>query len=507
MDTADQFVKEIFSWITQGEKYADKLKKLAGRLESGSGGRNTQEHLTEVGNTLKAINKTVTRIRELFKELKEKKKLNSNPDPKDPEDPEKLHRLILADVLMALGRHGKLDMSNIDQLPERLIKFLANLGFSHILTSFCVVLFTFKLETGSESFQILARSRSMEASGGVKLAGVGAMAYFLPEAIDSWSDQIENNHVTEASRSLRSRAEQILEIIRELRKQFSIIEESIRKLNGIKNIRENINKNQYEKNTLVDYTKNTFKTAEVQQWLNDTKQPDVLPRLEDLVVSIYNKLKKKVRNKKKTELIFLAHGSIEDQMIPASSLLPPRFITDVLLYSPWNCFLSAEAAYGIAKGTIRPDADPDHRQFKCTSPCDGLTEGHPHKPPNLPRNWNSMRISGSSNIPKIMVSPVGEQEGEMYTRFTDLMASYGEPRGKRVVFTYKAPDFDILPFSDVMLAISVVLSFFECEATVHLAAHLIKSPKAGKMQEEHLSQQYAYTVDNTTMTVPEETFS
>lgn len=33
MATADQFVKEIFSWITQGENYADKLKKLAGRLE------------------------------------------------------------------------------------------------------------------------------------------------------------------------------------------------------------------------------------------------------------------------------------------------------------------------------------------------------------------------------------------------------------------------------------------------------------------------------------------
>ncbi|XP_016531879.1 uncharacterized protein LOC103144922 [Poecilia formosa] len=505
MDTADQFVKEMFSWITQGETYADKLKTLAGRLESGSGGRNTQEYLTEAGNILKAINKTVTRIRELFKELKEKKKLNSNPDPKDPEDPEdleKLHRLILADVLMAVGRHGNLDMSNIDQLSERLIKCLPELGFSDILTNVYDVLITFSLETGSESFQNLARSRSMEASGGFKLAGAGPMAYFLPEAIDSWRDQIRNNHVTEASRSLRSRPDQILEITRKLRDQFNTIEESLRKLNKS-------NKSQYEKIKLVDYTKNTFKTAEVQQWLNDTEQPDVFPRLMGHVVSIYNKLKEKVRNKKKIELIFLAHGSIEDQMIPATCLLPPRFITDVLLYSPWNCFLSAEAAYGIATGSIRPDADPDHRQFKCTipGPCDGLPEGHPHTPPNLPRHWNSMRSSGSSNIPKIMVSPVGEPGGEMYTRFTDLMASYGEPRGNRVLFTYEAPGFGILPFSDVMLTISVVLSFFECEATVHLAAHLIKSPTAGEMQEEHLSQQYAYTVDNTTMTIPEETFS
>ncbi|MEQ2183354.1 hypothetical protein GOODEAATRI_031795, partial [Goodea atripinnis] len=51
-----------------------------------------------------------------------------------------------------------------------------------------------------------------------------AMAYFLPDAIDSWTDLIDDNNVTEASQSLRSKAEEIRKIIRTLREQFNINE-------------------------------------------------------------------------------------------------------------------------------------------------------------------------------------------------------------------------------------------------------------------------------------------
>ena len=46
------------------------------------------------------------------------------------------------------------------------------------------------------------------------------MGFALPEAIDNWKDLIEKNHGTEASRSLRNTADDILKMCRTLKDQF-----------------------------------------------------------------------------------------------------------------------------------------------------------------------------------------------------------------------------------------------------------------------------------------------
>lgn len=46
------------------------------------------------------------------------------------------------------------------------------------------------------------------------------MSFALPEAIDNWKDMIKNNHMTEASKSLRDTADAILKMTRTLSGQL-----------------------------------------------------------------------------------------------------------------------------------------------------------------------------------------------------------------------------------------------------------------------------------------------
>ncbi|CAL8307796.1 unnamed protein product [Merluccius merluccius] len=64
---------------------------------------------------------------------------------------------------------------------------------------------------------------------------------------------------------------------------------------------------------------------------------------------MFNFLKKHIDEEEKknhsnsVDITFVAHGAIRDSKIPASCLLPLSAITDVLLYSPWNCTMDFDA--------------------------------------------------------------------------------------------------------------------------------------------------------------------
>ena len=53
------------------------------------------------------------------------------------------------------------------------------------------------------------------------MGGAVGMGFALYEAIDSWTDLIKNNHVTEASQSLRDTAYNIRKISKTLRELFN----------------------------------------------------------------------------------------------------------------------------------------------------------------------------------------------------------------------------------------------------------------------------------------------
>ncbi|KAK5607944.1 hypothetical protein CRENBAI_008104 [Crenichthys baileyi] len=333
------------------------------------------------------------------------------------------------------------------------------------------------------------------------------MAYFFPEAVDSWTDLIENNNVTVASWSLRSKAEEIRKIIRTLREQFNIIEESLQKLSRIKSIIEKKNRTFAEKRELINYVIENCPDVDVQRWLNLNADSEDFFHL----VNLFNLVKQKVEQEEKKrgrkggriDLVFLAHGAIESRMIPASFLQPLTSITDVLLYSPWNCLLSAEAAYSIATGVIQLL----HRIFECSDPNLCCNPDIDHQPFSLPNYWNSMRNSGNNYVPNIMVSPVGAPDDKAFEDFIALEKEFGPPAAHRYLIPYLHPGFGRVPFFTVTLALSVVLHVLENEATVHLAACLGKTSPETMMEENYLNGQYAYTVNNTGMSIHKNTLN
>lgn len=62
------------------------------------------------------------------------------------------------------------------------------------------------------------------------VGGAVGLVIELPEMIEDWKKLIENNHVTEASQSLRDTADAILVTCRTLREQFDSIRYEVNKL-------------------------------------------------------------------------------------------------------------------------------------------------------------------------------------------------------------------------------------------------------------------------------------
>ncbi|XP_039464498.1 uncharacterized protein LOC120438121 [Oreochromis aureus] len=194
-------------------------------------------------------------------------------------------------------------------------------------------------------------------------------------------------------------------------------------------------------------------------------------------------------------ITFVAHGAIRDFMIPASCYLPLPTITDVLLYSPWNCITSG-LEYVIATGKLRPQ----HRVFSyndkesCTIPDDK------HRPVNLPDHWNSLKKAGAQMVPNITVSPLGDDDG-VWERFESLSAKHGPPGRNRIVipFIFPGREYESVPFSVVTLALSLVLLSSRFKATLHSSGCLRDHSTGPKFDRKYLQEQYACTIDNSWM--------
>ncbi len=243
----------------------------------------------------------------------------------------------------------------------------------------------------------------------------------------------------------------------------------------------------------------------VRRWLRENAQSVAFFELVNMFNFLKQVLEKKLRcdSKENINIIFVAHGGIEEFFIPASALLPLSTIKDVVLYSPWNCAIDAGVAYGIATGNIQPP----HRFFFCTSGEDCRIPDTFHRPTNLPNCWNSMKAAGGYMIPNITVSPVGSEEG-VWKQFEFLEGMYGQPGKNRIVIPFLLPgetgSWLRVPFFVVTLALSLVLWFSPYKATVHLAACLCKTYTGSTCYEQYLQEQYSCTIDNTGMKPTEE---
>lgn len=272
---------------------------------------------------------------------------------------------------------------------------------------------------------------------------------------------------------------------------------------------ESTDRSAAQENELLEYAIEICEDKIIQQWLRENSA--AFFHLTDMFNLVRRhmdkekdkkKKKKKEKKKEKVDIIFVAHGGIEDEKHPAA-FLPWFNIEDVFLYSPWNCAIDASAAYGIATGLIQPQ----HRVFRCTSKDECRFPHEEHRPRELPPDWNSMRKAGFQLIPKIMVQSLQWPEDGAWEAYKYLADAHGEPDKSRIVIPFLIPGPYPLtvPFYVVTLALALALFFFGYEATVHLAACLCDDSEV-KFDRRFLERQYSYTIDYSAMISSEDMF-
>ncbi|XP_041813707.1 uncharacterized protein LOC121621343 [Chelmon rostratus] len=198
----------------------------------------SSDTMKEAQKIEKKSNEIEEKIQKLFQQLKaEREEVSSFPDP------DEVDRHIMTEVLRAVARRSGLKQKTVDRILIRAHEdtFVLDVGprirlgqtVEVIAVLVVLTFFTFKL-SGKKYKLVFTKAaeqliKTMTSTGfktalkgGAMVAGgaVG-LAFALPEAIDNWKELIKNNHVTEASQSLRDTADALLKISRTLREQLN----------------------------------------------------------------------------------------------------------------------------------------------------------------------------------------------------------------------------------------------------------------------------------------------
>ncbi|CAI5681717.1 unnamed protein product [Oreochromis niloticus] len=264
-----------------------------------------------------------------------------------------------------------------------------------------------------------------------------------------------------------------------------------------------------ERKRLINLAIENCKDETVLQWLRENSESGTFRKLSDMFDFLKSKIdeEEKKNHDDTVDIIFVAHGAIRDSMIPAKCLLPLPTITDLVLYSPWNCATTPEVTYGIATGKMRPQHRVFHRRLPLPFFFHGAIVVHNYQPLNLPNYWNSLKKAGGRKIPNIIVSPLQEDE-RVWKKFKSLSTKYGPPGRNRIVIPFILPEeSESVPFSVVALALSLVLLSSRFKATVHLDTCLSDKSTGQKSDRKYLQEQYYCTEDNTGMTCSPDAFS
>ncbi|MEQ2281157.1 hypothetical protein AMECASPLE_027460 [Ameca splendens] len=351
----------------------------------------------------------------------------------------------------------------------------------------------------------LAASMGAKAAGkavGRVGAGVIGLAFSVPELVVNCIDI--NNCRTEASESLKKNAVDMLKASDQMEKDLKDIQEIFRRLAKVKRCIENKTRSDDDRQTLLKFAKESCKDEAVRQWLTENTESKIFSKLVDMFQFLKERIDEEEKNNHSNDvdITFVAHGAIKASMMSASCLLPLPTISDVVLYSPWNCYLEANAAYGVATGKLQPV----HRTFYCSPGRGCKIPDANHRPENLPNMWNSMKKARNQKVPNIIVSPLKIPEDGAWKKIEFLKHKHGEPGKNRIIIPLILPSIDPkedIPLPVVTLALSLVLMFSRFQATLHLTICLGKLSRKMKLDEEALKQQYACTIDYTGMTSTE----
>ncbi|XDV37863.1 hypothetical protein PO909_007399 [Leuciscus waleckii] len=334
-----------------------------------------------------------------------------------------------------------------------------------------------------------AESRALVATG------FGMSLYDL---IVKSKELVKGNRVTEASKFLRDSAREILDGQQKLKEQLDAMHEIIHKLFRMKRIIKNLGEYSLimDENVkkIMAYIMGTCTDSTVLSWLQGlTRQNEFVNLLRfflEKLSPIFEDLSKPGGGH--IDIVFVAHGGIVDQFMPAGGLVPTPNIRDTILYSPWNCAIDSSAAFAIAQGFIQV-TDREFYNNRSTPYC---------QPIPLRNHWNSMRES-LHDIPGILLSPVTPEDGAWASLY-QFWKNRDVEIEDRVIIPYLFPQnqvkaFGVIPLYMFIFATSFILSIHDKSATVHLAACLGRDGSPARPVE--WVRQYAYTSDGTFMTV------
>ncbi|XP_041634219.1 uncharacterized protein LOC121503743 [Cheilinus undulatus] len=350
-----------------------------------------------------------------------------------------------------------------------------------------------------------ASKQAMKAAGSkasgkaLKYATRGALGILFSGSELIYNCATVSNCETESSKRFREMATELTTSSGNIKKELAALEKMCKELAEVRDSIGNSNRSSKEKQTLMEFALKHCKDNTVQKWLKENSESRAFFKLVDMFCFLHEEINKKRTkiDKENIDITFLAHGCIKESMIQASCLLPLPTIEDVILYSPWNCLLIADAAYAIATGRI----EPQHRIFGCRKHKGCEIPDKDHQPTNLHNHWNSMKKAGAQKIPNIHVSPLTTDDGA-WKRVVELQVQQGQPGRNRILVPYMLPgetgSSDTIPFYVVTLALSMVLHFSSLKATVHLAACLGRATTLS--DQDYLDEQYCYTIDGTFMT-------
>ncbi|KAK9963832.1 hypothetical protein ABG768_006994 [Culter alburnus] len=365
------------------------------------------------------------------------------------------------------------------------------------LVSFTAVIMSIQMlsakEMGKNIGQIGIKAAAKAGSRALGMIGLGICLYDL---FDKSAELVKGKRFTEASKILRDSAREILEGQKKLKEQLEAMQKINQKLLTMKNLIKNLRGYSLSLNEvgqkIIDYIMETCTDNKVVSWLQELAHQIEFVNLLTFVKTILSEEEEEeVFKKTLNHIVFVAHGRIIDQFMPAGVLVPTPNITDTILYSPWNCLIHSSAAFGIAQGLIKVT----NRQFYDR-------KGVYCEPNPLPGHWNSMRGS-LHNIPVILLSPVTPEEGA-WTLFLDLCENRGMEIENRIIIPYFSPKNLVNAFGEIPLFVfifvtSFILMIFGKTATVHLAACLGRAGSPPRPDEWRT--QYAFTSDGTVMTM------
>ncbi|XP_067252600.1 uncharacterized protein [Chanodichthys erythropterus] len=333
---------------------------------------------------------------------------------------------------------------------------------------------------------------------GSKVRGATGLGLSLNDLIVKCKEIVKRKRVTEASKFLRDSAREIQKSQKKLKEQLDAMREIIQKLFRMKNLIKNLGEYSLslteDGQNIMAYIMGTCTDNTVVSWLQGVTHQIEFVNLLRFVLENFGSIPEDLTRPdgKHIDIVFVAHGSIVDQFMPAGGLVPTPNIRDTILYSPWNCLIDSRAAFGIAQGNIQVT----DREFYNTS-----NELY-YEPNPLPDHWNCMRRS-LHDIPGILLSPVTPEE-RAWAFFHQFWMDRSMEIEDRIIIPYLVPQnmlnaFRQIPLYMFIFVTSFVLMLSGRTATVHLAACLGRAGSPPMPAEWRT--QYAFTSDRTVMTM------